>query len=140
MESGKVNYHDHIMVTRSARWSVDEFDFQGLIIEGKNIRKESNDESAGTIRVWKLPSIIETQAEKLQQTDDEIRKLRNIIKEYDYIIKAIKGIQKESSQRKKVAFSRKGLQKRSRGSFLNVPEINQQKETPITQRPETVEN
>lgn len=39
--------------------------------------------------------------EVFQQMHEEIRKLRNIIKDHDCKIKVIKGIEKENSQRKK---------------------------------------
>lgn len=78
------------------------------------------DETAGTIMVEKFLQIIEYRDENSQQLDDEIRKLRNIIKdhekcqqkdekirklrnifkEHDYKIKVIKGTEKKNNQRK----------------------------------------
>lgn len=40
MESGWVTFHDLKFVTRTARRSLDEGDFEGFTNEGENIRKE----------------------------------------------------------------------------------------------------
>lgn len=59
--------------------------------------------------------------------DKEIRELRNIIKQHDNKTKAVEGIQKEVSQRKKRHFWRKASEKKSGRSSLEIPDLDQQK-------------
>lgn len=72
--------------------------------------------------------------------EEEIRELRDVLKEHDNKIKVLEGIQRECNHKKESSSSGKHQRKRSGGSSLDVSEIYQQKEMPISQRTETVEN
>lgn len=55
--------------------------------------------------------------------NEQIRKLRKVISEQDYKIRAIEGVETEGSQRKEGICIGKGQRKRSGESSLEVPEM-----------------
>lgn len=96
------NNPEHRTVTRSIRRKLNEGDFEGFY----NWRKKKIQEwQLKTIRVGKLLSLIGKQDKKLQPLGEEILK-QDIIKEYNYKIKALKGTEKR--QMKEDTFSGKG--------------------------------